>query len=119
MGPLKLSGNLGLSFYNRPDRSLNQQRLRNLVAALSFEGSSNSPFTEAENQSKVTYSFVGRYERLFENRRTVNRTPDIGALQFVMEIPLFKGLSLPLCNLCKCDRRRKETRLSIQLRYQV
>lgn len=96
MGPLKLSGNLGLSFYNRPDRTLNQQRLRNLVAALSFEGSSDSPFTEAENQSKITYSFVGRYERLFENRRMANRTPDIGALQFVMEIPLFKGLSLPL-----------------------
>lgn len=96
MGPLKLSGNLGLSFYNRPDRSLNQQRLRNLVAALSFEGTSDSPFTEAENQSKVTYSFVGRYERLFENRNSMTRTPDIGALQFVMEIPLFKGLSLPL-----------------------
>lgn len=96
MGPLKLSGNLGVSLYHRPDRSLNQQKLRNLFAALSFEGASDSPFTEAENRSKITYSFVGRYERLFENRRMANRTPDIGALQFVMEIPLFKGLSLPL-----------------------
>lgn len=94
--PLKLSGNLGVSFYNRPDRSLNQQRLRDLSAALSFEGTSASPFTEAENRSKITYSFVGRYQRLFENRRTINRTPDIAAFQFVTEIPLFKGLSLPL-----------------------
>jgi hypothetical protein len=94
-GPLKLTGNLGLSIYNRPDRSLNQQKLRDFSAALSFEGTSDSPFTEAENRSKITYSFVGRYERLFENRRMANRTPDIGALQFVTEIPLFKGLSLP------------------------
>ncbi len=94
-GPLKLTGNLGLSIYNRPDRSLNQQRLRDFAAALSFEGTSNSPFTEAENQSKITYSFVGRYQRLFENRNRVNRTPDIGILQFVTEIPLFRGLSLP------------------------
>lgn len=96
MGPLKLSGNLGLSFYNRPDPTLNQQRLRDFSAALSFEGSSGSPFTEDENQSRITYAFVGRYERLFENRRTAARTPDIGSLQFVMEIPFFKGLSLPL-----------------------
>lgn len=96
MGPLKLSGNLGMSFYNRPDRALNQRKLRDFTAALAFEGESESPFTEAENRSKVTYSFVGRYERLFENRRRPNRTPDIGALQFVSEIPLFKGLSIPL-----------------------
>ena len=95
LGPLKMSGNLGLSFYNRPDRSLEQQRIRDLTAALSFEGSSASPFTESGNQSKITYSFVGRYERFFENRQRPNRTPDIGSLQFVTEIPLFKGLSIP------------------------
>jgi hypothetical protein len=94
-GPLKLSGNLGLSFYNKPDRSLTQRRIRDMAAALSFEGSSASPFTESGNQSKITYSFVGRYQRLFENRRSPNRTPDIGSLQFVTEIPLFKGLSIP------------------------
>jgi hypothetical protein len=96
MGPLKLTGNLGLSLYNNPDPALNQQRLRDVSAALSFEGSTASPFTEAENQSKITYSFVGRYERMFENRRMANRKSDIGVLQFVGEIPFFKGLSLPL-----------------------
>jgi hypothetical protein len=95
MGPLKLSGNLGFSLYNRPDRSLNQDRVRDFSAALSFEGASDSPFTEAENRSKITYSFVGRYQRLFENRGIAGRTADIGTLQFVTEIPLFKGLSLP------------------------
>lgn len=94
--PLKLTGNFGLSFYNKPDPTLNQKKLRDISAALSFDGTSRSPFTEAENQSKITYSFVGRYERMFENRRLAKRTPDIGTFQFVMEIPFFKGLSLPL-----------------------
>lgn len=95
MGPLKLSSNLGFSLYNRPDRSLNQDQVRDFSAALSFGGASDSPFTEAENRSKITYSFVGRYQRLFENRGIAGRTADIGTLQFVTEIPLFKGLSLP------------------------
>lgn len=94
-GPLKLIGNLGMSFYNRPDRSLNQQKVRDYFAALSFEGKSDSPFTEAENKSKITYSFVGRYQRLLENRGVKGKTADIGTLQFITEIPLFKGLSLP------------------------
>jgi hypothetical protein len=95
MGPLKLTGNIGLSLYNKPDPALNQRRLRDFAAALSFEGSSDSPFTEAENKSKITYAFVGRYQRLFENRNVATRTPDIGSLQFVTEVPLFKGLSIP------------------------
>jgi hypothetical protein len=95
-GPLKLTGNFGLSFYNKPSPTLNQQRLRDITAALSFEGTSNSPFTENDNQSKITYSFVGRYERLFENRNRVGRKPDIRVLQFVTEIPLVKGFSWPL-----------------------
>lgn len=94
--PLKLVGNVGMTFYNKPDPLLNQKRARDFSAALSFEGSSRSPFTEDENRSRITYSFVGRYERLFENRRLPVRKPDIGAFQFVMEIPFFKGLSLPL-----------------------
>lgn len=95
-GPLKLTGNFGLSFYNKPNPILNQQRLRDLTAALSFEGTSRSPFAEKENQSKITYAFVGRYQRLFENRNRATRTPDIRILQFVTEIPFIKGLSLPL-----------------------
>lgn len=95
MSPLKLTGNVGVSFYHRPDRTLNQQRTRDFFAALSFEGQSDSPFTEAENRAKITYSFVGRYQRFFENRRILGRTADIGNLQFITEIPLFRGLSLP------------------------
>ncbi|HEV7744643.1 MAG TPA: hypothetical protein VGO56_06585 [Pyrinomonadaceae bacterium] len=96
LGPLKLTGNFGLSFYNRPDPTLNQQRLRDVSAALAFEGTSSSPFGEKDNQSKITYSFVGRYERIFENRNRPNRTPDVRVFQFVTEIPFMKGFSLPL-----------------------
>jgi hypothetical protein len=95
MGPLKLTGNAGLTLYNRPNPLLNQQRIRDFAAALSFEGTTDSPFTEAENRSKITYSFVGRYQRFLENRNALGRTPDVGSLQFVTEIPLFKGLSIP------------------------
>jgi hypothetical protein len=96
MGPLKLTGNFGLSFYNQPNPTLNQQTLRDVSGAISFEGTSRSPFTEDENQSKITYSLVGRYERLFENKGSTRRTPDIRTFQFVMEVPFFKGLSLPI-----------------------
>jgi hypothetical protein len=94
--PLKLTGNFGFTFYHRPDASLQQDKVRDVTAALSFDGTSDSPFTEAENQSRITYSFVGRYERLFENRRRADRKPDIATAQFVMEIPFLKGFSLPL-----------------------
>ena len=108
--PLKLTGNLGVSFYNRPDRTINQQKLRDLTAALAFEGTARSPFTEDENQSKVTFAFVGRYERFFENRRTASRKPDIGTFQFVTEIPFLKGFSLPLSlsysNATEEDRKK-------------
>jgi hypothetical protein len=96
LGPLKLTGNFGLSFYNKPDPTLNQQKLRDVTAALSFEGATDSPFSEAGNQSKITYSFVGRYERFYENRNRLGRTPDVRVLQFLTEIPFLKGLSLPL-----------------------
>ena len=117
--PLKLTGNVGLTFYNKPDRTINQQKLRDLTAALSFDGSSRSPFTEDENQSKVTYSFVGRYERLFENRRSANRKTDIGMFQFVTEIPFIKGFSLPLSlsySNATEEERKKNVRFNFGMR---
>jgi len=117
--PLKLTGNFGLSFYHKPDRMMNQQKLRDISAALSFDGSTDSPFTEAENQSKITYSFVGRYERLFENRRMMNRKPDIATAQFLMEIPFIRGFSLPLsltyANATE-EERKKNVRFNFGLR---
>lgn len=114
--PLKLTGNFGLSFYHRPDASLQQEKVRDVFAALSFEGTSNSPFTEAENMSKVTYSFVGRYERLFENRRRPNRKPDIAVAQFAMEVPFFRGFSLPL-SLSYANATEEERKKNVRFNF--
>lgn len=114
--PLKLTGNFGLSFYHRPDRALNQQKLRDISAAISFDGTTDSPFTEAENLSKVTYSFVGRYERLFENRRMTNRKPDLATAQFVMEIPFIKGLSLPF-SLTYANATEEERKKNVRFNF--
>ncbi|HEY0101029.1 MAG TPA: hypothetical protein VGB76_19040 [Pyrinomonadaceae bacterium] len=114
--PLKLMGNLGVSFYHSPDRALNQQKLRDISAAISFEGTTASPFTEAENLSKITYSFVGRYERLFENRRMANRKPDLATAQFVMEIPFIRGLSLPF-SLTYANATEEERKKNVRFNF--
>jgi hypothetical protein len=114
--PLKLTANFGLSFYHKPDRTMNQQKLRDISAALSFDGSSRSPFTEGENQSKITYSFVGRYERMMENRRMANRKPDIAVAQFVMEIPFVKGFSLPL-SLSYANATEEERKKNVRFNF--
>lgn len=114
--PLKLTGNFGLTFYHRPDSALQQEKVRDVTAALSFEGTSDSPFTEAENQSKVTYSFVGRYQRLFENRRRPDRKPDIATAQFVVEIPFLKGFSLPL-SLSYSNATEEERKKNVRFNF--
>jgi hypothetical protein len=113
---LKLTGNFGLSFYHKPDKTLRQQKLRDISAALSFDGATGSPFTEEENQSKLTYSFVGRYERLLENRRTTNRKPDIATAQFLLEIPFLKGISLPL-SLTYANATEEERKKNVRFNF--
>jgi hypothetical protein len=94
---LNVIGNAGLSFYHRPDAMLNQQRVRDIAAALSFEGAlGRSPFLlEGEDESRVTLSFTGRYQRMFENRGVAGKKADIGIAQLKLELPLFTGMSLP------------------------
>ncbi len=115
-GPLKLIGNFGLSFYHRPDPKLRQEKMRDVTAALSFEGTSRSPFTEDENLSKVTYTFTGRYQRMFENRRMPNRKPDIGSVQFLVEIPFLKGFSLPF-SLSYANATEEERKKNVKFNF--
>ncbi|MDT7543196.1 MAG: hypothetical protein QOE33_3100 [Acidobacteriota bacterium] len=114
--PLKLNGNFGLTFYHNPDATLRQQTLRDVTAALSFEGSKRSPFTEDENLSKVTFSFVGSYERLFENRRMLNRKPDIATAQFLVEVPFIKGFSLPF-SLTYSNATEEERKRNVRFNF--
>lgn len=94
--PVKLVANGGFSLYHRPDRKLNQQSIRDLVFALSFEGKTSSPFlTNEQDLSKITFSFTGRYQRIFENRHQPNKKADIAVAQFKLEIPVLSGMSIP------------------------
>jgi hypothetical protein len=109
--PLKtITANAAVSFYHQPNAVLKQQRMRAVNVALSFEGNAASPFTETLDLGRITYSFVGSYERMFENRRVKGRKADIGSLQFLMGFPLFKGMAVPFSvsysNATETDRRR-------------
>lgn len=94
---LNVIGNAGFSLYHRHDELLNQQRIRDIAAALSFEGTmGRSPFLlEGEDESRVIFSFTGSYQRMFENRGIAGKKADIGVAQFKVELPLFTGMSLP------------------------
>ncbi len=94
---LNIIANAGFSVYHKPNPLLNQSDVRDFAAALSFEGTAGrSPFLSQElDESRITYSFSGRYQRLFENRNRPNVKADIGVAQFKLEIPLLTGFSLP------------------------
>ena len=95
--PMKLVANGGFSLYHGPDRKLNQQSIRDVAFALSFEGKASSPFlTNEKDLSKITFSFTGRYQRIFENRHQPNKKADIAVAQFKLEIPVLSGMSIPL-----------------------
>jgi len=98
LGPLalqKLTANAGFSFYHQPNPLLKQERMRSVNGALSFEGSVASPFSETLDLSRIAYSLVGSYQRMFENSRVKGRKSDLSSFQFLMDVPLFKGLALP------------------------
>jgi len=95
--PIKVVANAGLSFYNNPNPLLHQQRIRDFAAAFSLEGKRKSPLIkDALDQSQMTFSLTGRYERLRENQGMANRTPDIGIVQFKLDLPVGQGMSIPL-----------------------
>ena len=99
---MNIIANAGISFYHKPDPSMNQQSVRDFAAALSFEGNAGrSPFLSGDlDESRITFSFTGRYQRLLENRGITNKKADIAVAQFKLEIPLLTGFSLILCDLC-------------------
>jgi hypothetical protein len=94
--PMKLVANVGFSFYHRPDHTMNQQKARDISAALSFEGKFDSPLLSGTaDLSKITYAFTGSYQRTFENRNVAGKKADIGSFQFKLELPIFAGVSVP------------------------
>jgi hypothetical protein len=96
--PMKVIANGELSMYHNPDPKMNQQKLRDALFSLSFEGSAGrSPFITTDmDESSVTFSFSGSYQRMLENTKGTNKKADIGSAQFKLEIPVFTGFKLPL-----------------------
>ena len=94
---LKVVGNAGFTIYNKPSPLLNQTRLRDFSAALSFEGAVDSPFLKNQpDLSKITYAFTGNYQRLRENSGMAGRKADLAAFQFKVDVPIYGGLNLPI-----------------------
>ncbi len=96
--PLKLTANIEGSLYHRPDPFKNQETLRDFSAALSFEYLvGRSPFvTNPLDQSQVSLSFTGSYERMPENRGVLNKKADIGNAQFKFQLPVASGIVFPI-----------------------
>jgi len=95
--PIKMTFNAGSSFYHRPDPTLNQATFRDFITTVSFEGRRDSPFKTTElDLSPMTYALTARYQRLQENRGVPNRKSDIAVVQFKLDVPISKGVSIPL-----------------------
>jgi len=95
---MKIVFNAGASFYSNPNHDLNQQTTRDFATALSWEGlAGRSPLAlDANDQSQVTFSFSGRYQRLLENRHVAGKKADIASAQGKLELPILTGASLAL-----------------------
>jgi hypothetical protein len=95
---MKLVFNAGASFYSNPNRTLNQQTTRDYATALSWEGlAGRSPLAlDANDQSQVTFSLSGRYQRLLENRHVAGKKADIASAQGKLDLPILTGASLTL-----------------------
>lgn len=119
--PLKLVANVGTSFYHKPDRTLNQEKVRDFSAALSFEGSFDNPLLkETADMSQITVAFTGSYQRTLENRRVAGKKADIGSFQFKLEVPIFAGVSLPFSvtySNATEEERKKRVRANFGLSF--
>jgi hypothetical protein len=93
---MKVVLNVGGSFYSDPKHEFNQQTTRDYATAISWEGiAGRSPLAlDANDQSQVTFSFSGRYQRLLENRHVAGKKADIASAQGKLELPILTGASL-------------------------
>jgi len=122
-GMFKIVGNAGLTMYNKPNPLLNQTRLRDFNAALSFEGAIDSPFLKNQpDLSKITYAFTGNYQRMRENTGVAGRKPDLAAFQFKLDIPIYGGLNLPIALTYVSGTEhstREDTRLNFGFKFDM
>jgi hypothetical protein len=122
-GMFKIVGNAGLTMYNKPNPLLNQTRLRDFNAALSFEGAVDSPFLKNQpDLSKITYAFTGNYQRMRENSGMAGRKADLAAFQFKVDIPIYGGLNLPIAITYSNGTehtKKQDTRLNFGFKFDM
>lgn len=99
LGNGTLTGNFSGSFYSNPSTALNQKKFRGVQSALQLEWTlGKGPVrVKAENDdSKMTISLSGNYERLQENKDQKGKRPDIALGNIKLEIPISSGVSFPI-----------------------
>jgi hypothetical protein len=97
LNSIKMVANVGSAFYHHPNHMMNQDNLRDVAVAVSFEGNlGRSPFlSDNVDKSQVTFALTGRYERMFENRHVALKKADLAVVQLKTEIPFGTGMSFP------------------------
>ena len=119
VAPVDLVANFGLTLYWNPNTMLNQEKVRDAFAAISLEGSSDSPFADiSQDLSRLTYAFTYRYQRFQENKDNPERQPDLHSFQAKLEIPITLGLRIPVAYTYSSATEtspKKESRFNIGL----
>jgi hypothetical protein len=89
--------NFKTSFYTEPNASLNEKTFRGGQGALQMQWNLGSgPFVKNVNDdSQVTVSLNGSYERLQENKDQKGKRPDIVLGSLKLAVPISSGVSFP------------------------
>jgi hypothetical protein len=97
-GFMQIDANASASFYNKPDKSKNQQTFRDVTIAVGLEQDlGRSPFlSNGLDKNPITLSFSGSYERFQENRHVPGKKADIAVANLKLELPVTAGVSLPI-----------------------
>ena len=91
--PFDLIGNAAASFYHHPDRTINQDSVRDYSFGLGAEFGFGDPFPRLISEgdaSKITLSLNGKFARL------ESQGDEAGFAQAKLEIPIVAGVSIPL-----------------------
>jgi len=95
---MQIDANGSASFYNRPDPTKNQQTFRDVTLAIGFQQNlGRSPFAmSTADQSRISLTLSGNYERLPENRHVAGKKADLAVANLKLEVPLAGGVSFPI-----------------------
>ena len=94
------TGNFSGGFYPSPKSSLHESTFRGAQTALQFQWNlGGGPFNKvksAGDDSQMTLSFSGNYQRQQENEDQKGKRPDLVAGSVKLEVPVASGVSFPL-----------------------